>query len=122
MESQFHNILLHHHTAAMLHLSRIRVYEMDPLDRGRVTADPNATISVLGQPEKVASIHTQGRGGNNRIVALLESGGVDMQIMLYADAISGSASYSVMGGAKYPILCVRMILFNQRVRSSLFCV
>ena len=101
-----------HNAAAMLYLGRIRVYEMGPLDRDRFTADPNATISVLGQPEKVASIHTQGRGEKKRIVALLESCGVDMQIMFYADAVSGSPSYSysVMGGAKYPILCVRMII------------
>ena len=108
------------HNAAMLYLGRIRVYEMGPLDRDRFTADRTATISVLGQPEKVASIHTQGRGDSKRIVARLESCGVDMQIRFYADAVSGSASYSVMGGAKYPISCVRMILFNQRVRSSLF--
>ena len=110
------------HNAAMLYLGRIRLYEMGPLDRDRFTADRTATISVLGQPEKVASIHTQGRGDSKRIVARLESCGVDMQIRFYADAVSGSASYSVMGGAKYPISCVRMILFNQRVRSSLFFV
>ena len=98
----------------MLHLGRIRVYEINPLDRDRVTADPN------GQPEKVASIHTQGRSDKKRIVALLESCGVDMQIMFYADAVNGSPSYSVMGGAKYPILCVRMLLFNQRTRSFFF--
>ena len=110
------------HNASMLNLGRIRVCEMGPLDRDRFTADRTATISVLGQPEKVASIHTQGRGDSKRIVARLESCGVDMQIRFYADAVSGSASYSVMGGAKYPILCVRMILFNQRVRSSFFFV
>ena len=94
------------HLAAMLCLGRIRMYEISTLDRDRFTADPSATIAVLGQPEKIASIHTQGK----RIVAILESCGVDMQIMFYADAVSGSPSYSVMGGAKYPILCVRMII------------
>ena len=108
------------HTAAMLSLGRIRVHELNPLDRDRVSADPNATILVLGQPEKVVSVHTHRRGEKNRIVALLESCRVDMQIMFYADAVSGSASYSVMGGAKYPILCVRMLLFNRRIRSFFF--
>ena len=61
------------HNAAMLHLGRVRVYEINPLDRDRVTADPTANASVLGQPEKVASISTQGRGDKKRIVALLDS-------------------------------------------------
>ena len=94
------------HLAAMLCLGRIRMYEISVLDRDRFTADPSATIAVLGQPEKIASIHTQGK----RIVAILECGVVDMQIMFHADAVSGSPSYSVMGGNKYPILCVRVII------------
>ena len=94
------------HSAAMLCLGRIRMYEISVLDGDRFTADPSATIAVLGQPEKIASIHTQGK----RIVAILECGVVDMQIMFHADAVSGSPSYSVMGGAKYPILCVRVII------------
>ena len=94
------------HSAAMLCLGRIRMYEISVLDRDRFTADPSATIAVLGQPEEIASIHTQGK----RIVAIPKSCGVDMQIMFHADAVSGSPSYSVMGGAKYPILCVRVII------------
>ena len=97
------------HAVAMLHLGRIRVYEINALDRARLTtADPNATASVLGLPEKVASMSTQGRGLKKRIVALLASCGVDMQVLFYAGAVGGSASYSVMGGAKHPIECVRI--------------
>ena len=63
--------------AAILHLGRIRVYETNALDSARVTADPNATVPVLGLPEKVTSMSTaeEGRGLKKRIVAHLASCG-----------------------------------------------
>ena len=64
---------------------------------------------------------TQGQGLKKQNVALLASCGIDidMQVFFYAGAVGGSASYyvMVMGGAKHPIECVRVLLFNQKIRS-----